>query len=209
MYDSIILVFMTVRQASIFDANHFCHHISQLTQLMSGNIPHPERFDQMIHHHHHSSLLKYILSKEKNHCSILSRIHEKNPCSKVPQVPTTLMISSRICLNKIYALTVKTWFAKKEMLQIYMISVTAKDKSRLSASKKGVLKTIQLARNILNQLPVKFPAYQLLHAMRSGTLGTEHLDWHSCNRTCYQLFSNFIGMQLSLKMCLHLTNVLW
>ncbi len=40
---------MTVRQASVFDANNFCHHISQLTQLMSGNIPHPERFDQMIH----------------------------------------------------------------------------------------------------------------------------------------------------------------
>jgi hypothetical protein len=35
---------------------------------------------------------------------------------------------------------------------------------------------LQLARNVLNQLPAKFPANQLLHAMRSGTLGTEHLD---------------------------------
>jgi len=96
MYDAIVWVIMTVRQASVFDANNFCHHISQLTQLMSGNIPHPERFDQMIH-----------IEKEKNHCCILSRIHEKNPCSKVSQVPTTLMISSRICQNKIYASTVK------------------------------------------------------------------------------------------------------
>ncbi len=68
---------------------------------------------------------------------------------------------------------------------------------------------LQLARNILNQLLVKFPAFHLLHAMRSGTLGTEDLDWHSCNCTCYQQFSNFIGMQSSFKMCFHLTNVLW
>ncbi len=38
-----------VRQAIIFDANNFCHHIFQLTQLISGNIPHPERFDHMIY----------------------------------------------------------------------------------------------------------------------------------------------------------------
>ncbi len=49
MYDAIVWVIMTVRQASVFDANNFCHHISQLTQLMSGNIPHPERSDQMIY----------------------------------------------------------------------------------------------------------------------------------------------------------------
>ena len=49
MYDAIVWVIMTVRQASVFDANNFCHHISQLTHLMSGNIPHPERFDQMVH----------------------------------------------------------------------------------------------------------------------------------------------------------------
>ncbi len=67
----------------------------------------------------------------------------------------------------------------------------------------------KMARNILNQLQVKFPAYHLLHAMRSGTFGTEHLDWYSCNCTCYPQFSNFIGIQSSFKMCLHLTNVLW
>ena len=49
MYDAIVWVIMTVRQASVFDAKNFCHHISQLTQLINGNIPHPERFNQMIH----------------------------------------------------------------------------------------------------------------------------------------------------------------
>ncbi len=131
------------------------------------------------------SIRWYILSKEKNHCRILFRIFEKNPCSKLSLVSTTLIISSRICPNKIYASTVKIWFTDKRMLRIYMISVTAKYKCRSSASKKGFLKTIQLARNILNQLQVKFLAYHLLHAMRSGILGTEHLDWHSCKCTCY------------------------
>jgi hypothetical protein len=41
MYDAMVWVFMTVRLASVFDANIFCHHISQLTQLISWNIPHP------------------------------------------------------------------------------------------------------------------------------------------------------------------------
>ena len=51
MYDAIVWVIMTVRQASVFDANNFCHHISQLTQLISKNIQvsHPEHFDHMIY----------------------------------------------------------------------------------------------------------------------------------------------------------------
>jgi hypothetical protein len=44
MYDSMVWVYMPV-----FDANIFCHHIFQLTQLISGNIPHPECFDQIIY----------------------------------------------------------------------------------------------------------------------------------------------------------------
>jgi hypothetical protein len=40
IYDEMVWVFMTVlRQASVLYANSFCHHISQLTQLISGNIP--------------------------------------------------------------------------------------------------------------------------------------------------------------------------
>ena len=31
MYNAIVWVIVTIRQASVFDANNFCHHISQLT----------------------------------------------------------------------------------------------------------------------------------------------------------------------------------
>ncbi len=48
-YDTIVWVYMTVRQASVFDAKNFWHHISQRTQLIRGNIPHPERLDQVIY----------------------------------------------------------------------------------------------------------------------------------------------------------------
>jgi len=65
MYDAIVWVIMTVRQASVFDANNFCHHISQLTQLMSGNIPHPERFDQMIHIEQGEESLPHIISNSR------------------------------------------------------------------------------------------------------------------------------------------------
>ncbi len=49
MCDAIVWVYMTVRQASVFDAKNLFHHISQLTQLISWNITHLERFDQMIY----------------------------------------------------------------------------------------------------------------------------------------------------------------
>jgi hypothetical protein len=61
MFNAIVLVVMTVRQASVFDANSFCHHISQLTQLISGNIPHPERFDQMIYTEQGEESLQHII----------------------------------------------------------------------------------------------------------------------------------------------------
>jgi hypothetical protein len=62
MYDPVVWVFMTTRQASVFDANVFCHHISQLTQLISGNIPHPERFNQMIYIEQGEESLQQIIS---------------------------------------------------------------------------------------------------------------------------------------------------
>ncbi len=64
LYDAIVWVIMTVGQASVFDLNNFCHHISQLTQLMSGNIPHPERFDQMIHIEQGEESLQHIFMQQ-------------------------------------------------------------------------------------------------------------------------------------------------
>ncbi len=49
IYDAIVWIFMTVRKANVFDANNFCHHISQLIQLIRGNIPHRKHFDQMMY----------------------------------------------------------------------------------------------------------------------------------------------------------------
>ncbi len=77
MYDAIVWVIMTVRQASVFDANIFCHHIFQLTQLISGNIPHPECFDQMIHIEQGEESLPQIISnlREESLQQIISGIH--------------------------------------------------------------------------------------------------------------------------------------
>ncbi len=78
MYYAIVWVIMTARQASVFDAKNFCHHISQLTQLMSGNIPHPERFHQMIHIEQGEESLQHIISnlQEESMQQIVSGIHD-------------------------------------------------------------------------------------------------------------------------------------
>ncbi len=62
MYDAIVWVYMTVRQVNVFDSKKFCHHISQLTQLISGNVPHPERFNQMIYIEQGEESLPHIIS---------------------------------------------------------------------------------------------------------------------------------------------------
>ncbi len=67
MYNAIVWVILTVRQAILFDANDFCYHISQLTQLISRNIPRPERFDQMM----------YIEQEEESLPQIISNLREE------------------------------------------------------------------------------------------------------------------------------------
>ena len=78
MCDALVSVIMTVRQASVFDANNFCHHISQLTKQMSGNIPHPERFDQMIRIEQGEESMPHIISnfQEESPQQIVSSIHD-------------------------------------------------------------------------------------------------------------------------------------
>ncbi len=93
MYDAIVWVYMTVSQVNVFDAKNFFYHISQPTQLISVNIPHPERFDQMI----------YIEQGEESLPHIISNLREES----MQQIVSSIHISSRICPNKIFALTVK------------------------------------------------------------------------------------------------------
>ncbi len=73
-----VWVIMTVRLASVKDAINFCHHISQLTQLISRNIPHPERFDQMIYIAQGEESLPLIISNllEESMQQIVSGIHD-------------------------------------------------------------------------------------------------------------------------------------
>ena len=80
MHDAMVWVIITVRQASVFDANNFCHHISHLTQLMSGNIPRPERFDQMIHIEQGEKSLPHIISnfREESMQQIVSGTYDSH-----------------------------------------------------------------------------------------------------------------------------------
>ena len=82
---------ITIIHAIVFDANNFCHRISHLTQLTS-----PERFDEM----------KYAEQLEESMQQIVS-IPREESLLQIASVSTTRMRSSRICLNKIYASTVK------------------------------------------------------------------------------------------------------
>ena len=84
--------FTTMLLAIVLDANNFCHQITQLTQLTS-----PERLDQ----------IKYIGQREESLQQIVLIPREESLLQIVSGVFTTMMLSSRICLNKTYASAVK------------------------------------------------------------------------------------------------------
>ena len=65
---------------------------------------------------------------------------------------------------------------------------------------------LQLARNVLNQLPAKFPANSFAPSNEVWNIG-DRISALILVR--YPQFSNFSGMQSSFEMWLHLTNVLW
>ena len=75
MYDSAMFWFYTTIQAIAFDANVFCHRISQLTQLKS-----PGRFDQMIYIEQREGFLLQIVSipREESLPQIVSGIYYHN-----------------------------------------------------------------------------------------------------------------------------------
>ncbi len=64
IYDYTIFCFDANIQATVSDARFFLQKFSQLTQLTSGNIPDPDRFDQMIciEHGVESESLQQIIS---------------------------------------------------------------------------------------------------------------------------------------------------
>jgi hypothetical protein len=149
----------------------------------------------------------YILGKEKYHYSM--ELYKRIPAENGLGYPLPSWYPPESVWTRCMLQQQRHDLPRKECSGSYY-QRDSKGRNLFISFKEGFPKDhLQLSRNVLNQLLVKFPAYQLLHAIRSGTLGTERLGWHLCNSTSYQQVSNFISMQLPFEMCLHLTNVLW
>jgi hypothetical protein len=146
--DAMVWVFMTIGQASVFDANSFSHHISQLTQLIRGNIPHPERFDLMIYIEQGEELLPQISSNLREEFLqqvvsgiydthvILQNLSEQDTCSNSKDLIRQERNAVDLCDQR-----------------------DSKGQMSLISFKQGFpTDHLQLARNVLNQLPEKFPA---------------------------------------------------
>ena len=75
MYNARFWFLTTIIHAIVFDANNFCHRISQLTQLTS-----PERFDQMNYVGQREESLQQIVSipREEFQTQIISGIYYHN-----------------------------------------------------------------------------------------------------------------------------------
>ncbi len=139
---------MTARQSSVFDANMFGIIFLSWHSWQAGKVPIQSAWIRW-----------YILSKEKNHFSKLSRFYKKNLPQIVLGVFTTLMWSSRVCPSKIYALTGKIWLTKKVILWGLYDHRACKGQMPFISFKEGLPRDhLQLASNVLNQLSVKSPA---------------------------------------------------
>ena len=137
--------FFTTIQAIVFDANNFCYRISQLTQLTS-----PERFDQMKYVEQWEESLQQIVSIPRKeflpqivsgmyyHNSILQNLSEQDSCWR-------------------YTSTVK--ISRERNIVDQDDQGDSKGQMSFISFKEGFPKDyIQSARNVLNQLPAKFPA---------------------------------------------------
>ena len=76
MYDGAMFWFYTTIQAIVFDANNFCHRISQLLTQRTR----PERFDQMNYVGQREESLQQIISipREESLPQIVSGIYYHN-----------------------------------------------------------------------------------------------------------------------------------
>ena len=91
-----------------------------------------------------------MLSNKKNPCCKMPQFYKNNPYSKLSRVSTTIMLSSRICPNKIHASTVK--------MDLYD-QRDSKGQMSFISFKEGFPKDhLQFAKNVLNQLPVNISA---------------------------------------------------
>ncbi len=148
MYYAIVWVYMTVRQVNVFDAKNFCHHISQLTQLISRNILHSERFDHMIYIEQGEESLPHIISnlREESMQQFVSGIHDPHDILQNRSEQDICFDSKDLIYRERNAVDLHDQRdSKGQMSFISLREVFPNDH-------------LQLARNVLNQLPAKFPA---------------------------------------------------
>ena len=143
MYNARFWFLTTIIHAIVFDANNFCHRISQLTQLTS-----PERFDEM----------KYVEQREESLQQIVSIPREES----LPQIASGIYYHNAILQNLSEQ---DTCFDSKDLIDRERNAVDLYDQrdskgqmSFISFKEECPKDHLQLARNTLNQLPVKFSA---------------------------------------------------
>ena len=143
MYDARVWFYTTIIHAIVYDANNFFYRISQLTQLTS-----PERFDQMNYVGQREESLQQIVSipREESLLQIASGIYFHN---------ATLQNLSKqdICFDSTDLID-----RERNAVDLYD-QRDSKGQMSFISFKDGFPKDhLQLARNVLNQLPVKFSA---------------------------------------------------
>ena len=141
--NSAIFWFYTPSKRSYLMQTNFCYRISQLTQLTS-----PERFDQM----------DYVWQREESLQQFVSIPRE----GSLPQVVSGIYYYNAILQNLSEQ---DTCFNSKDLIDCERNAVDLYDqrdsKGQMSfiSFKEGFPKDyLHLARNVLNQLPAKFPA---------------------------------------------------
>ncbi len=120
IYERLCCMYITVKNTLVYDHVGDTYHLSELTELSEVRIQYPEQFVNKLVYEQKPLLqdlkMKDVLRtnwiKEGAEVAELLQqivsIFEKNPCCNSSPVSTTLMRSSRICLIKIFAPTVKT-----------------------------------------------------------------------------------------------------
>ena len=198
MYRGAMFWFFTTIQAIVFDANNFCYRIYQLTQLTS---PLAERFDQMKHVEQREESLQQIVSIPReeslqqialgiyhhhHHASLLKIINKTGSLFRGLEIASGIYYHNAI-LQNLSEQDIR--FDSKDLIDLERNAVDLYDQRDskgqmlfISFKEECPKDHLQLARNTLNQLPVKFSANSVARqAMKPGTLGTEHLRPYLCN----------------------------
>ena len=156
MYDGAMFWFYTIIQAIVIHANNFCYRISQLTQLTS-----PECFDQMNYVGQREESLQHIASIPRDdslqqivlgiyyHNAILQNLSEQDIC-----------FYSKKLIDQ-----------ERNDVDLYD-QRDSKGQMLFISFKEGFPKgCLQLARNVINQLPAKFPANSVALSNKVWNIG--------------------------------------